>query len=330
MAKNIVVCLDGTRNQNETQNTNVHRIYGMVDKECSVANYLSGVGVGGRMISNALDSLGGRGLFRTVRTAYTFVQGNYLPGDRIFIFGFSRGAYAARHLAGMIVRLGFGLPSEQTYDRYRDLLRDGGRPMTQQPVEFLGMFDCVAGNQLYSLRPDTRILNDPRLETGILNVAHAISKDDRRFSFEPLIFVSTGQTRFSQVWLPGCHFDLGGDRNPGLNAFALLWMLREAYAAGLELTLMKCPGHAKTAWQDHGKPGGRDGFIASVDSAAPGNPTEYWTTRLGLRCKRAELEGAASVSPLPNLLDMDVCPRLCGVELFDYFGTAEGARSICS
>lgn len=298
----------------------------MIDKRRSVANYLSGVGVGGRMVSNALDAINGRGLFRIVRTAFTFVQGNYLAGDNIFIFGFSRGAYAARHLAGMIVRLGFGLPSEQSYDRYRDLLRNKSRPVTQQPVEFLGMFDCVPGNQLYSFRSDTRILNDPCLEPGILSFAHAVSRDDRRFSFEPLIFAKNGQKRFSQVWLPGYHFDLGGDRNPPLNGFALLWMLREAYASGLELTLMKCPGNAETVWQDHGKPGGTPGFIASIDSAAPGHPTEYLTTRLGLRCERAQLQGAVRISSIPKLEDLDVCPRGCDVDFFDYFSTVEGKR----
>jgi uncharacterized protein (DUF2235 family) len=322
--KNIVVCLDGTRNQNETQNTNVHRIYEMLDKNVSVQHYWSGVGVGGMFIGNALDSISGRGVFRAVRSAFTFIRGNYQTGDRIFVFGFSRGAFAARHLAGMIVRMGFGLPAETSYERYRKLLATGAATETRQVVDFLGMFDCVPGNQLYLLKRTLRSLNEPVLEAGITNVAHAVSRDERRWSFKPLLFRDGGQQTFHQVWFPGYHFDLGGDDNPPLNGFALWWMLREAYGYGLALTAIKCPSDAD-GWH-HGRLGVKLGFMPEIDSEAPGHPSDYWTTRRGLRCERMTLPDAPLISPQPDLAHLDLCPRGCGEELFDFFLTDEGKR----
>src|SRR5262249_36680980 len=150
----------------------------------TAAHYLSGVGIGGWAIGNALDAAMGRGLFRIMRNAFTFVAGNYQRGDRIFIFGFSRGAFAARHLAGMIARLGLGRFAEETYRKYRAQL-EAGTPApaltdSQPKVQFLGMFDCVPGNQIYLLRRHLRTLNSPCLESGIRHVAHAVSRDERR------------------------------------------------------------------------------------------------------------------------------------------------------
>src|SRR5205823_13848725 len=102
-------------NDNERQNTNIHHFFSMLDKSQTPAHYWSGVGIGGWAVGNALDATMGRGLFRIMRSAFTFVKGNYQRGDQIFIFGFSRGAFAARHLAGMIARLGLGRFAEETY-----------------------------------------------------------------------------------------------------------------------------------------------------------------------------------------------------------------------
>jgi hypothetical protein len=91
----------------------------LLDKRRSTGNYFSGVGIGGRMIGNLLDGASGRGVFRTVRAAYTFVRGNFIANDKLFIFGFSRGACAARHLAGMIARIGIHHHTEVGYDENR-------------------------------------------------------------------------------------------------------------------------------------------------------------------------------------------------------------------
>jgi hypothetical protein len=279
----IVVCFDGTRNENERQNTNVHRIFELLDKRYSIGSYYSGVGVGGRLVGRWLDEATGRGVFRTVRAAYTFVRGNFLQGDRIFIFGFSRGAFAARHLAGMVARIGIKHHVEAGYEKY--LLTLQGSPPSKRnggnhEVHFLGLFDCVPGNQLYLLQSRNRALNNATIEPDILNVAHAVSRDERRWSFKPLIFKSSAQDSFDQTWFPGFHSDVGGDDNPPLNDFACAWMARKAGACGLSLTeVPKGP----------------------FDPLSAGRPSDYLTTRLGIRSVRSELPCASKIGPVPVL-----------------------------
>jgi hypothetical protein len=285
-SRNIVVCFDGTRNQNETQNTNVHRLYELLDKRSTICSYYSGVGVGGRIIGNLLDSASGRGLFRTVRAAYTFVRGNYILGDKIFVFGFSRGAYAARHLAGMIARIGIKHHTEVGYDEYRRSLAGDTqhtRKGADHTVHFLGMFDCVPGNQLYTLGRVGSGVNNRILEPDILCMAHSVSTDERRWSFRPLIFSKTDQRQFNQAWFPGYHFDVGGDNNKPLNNFALAWMLVAAAESGL-LT-------AQLADFD-------------FDPTARGLPSDWPLTKLGLNCSRKSLPDTHLISPQPDYYNL--------------------------
>jgi uncharacterized protein (DUF2235 family) len=216
----------------------------------------------------------GRGVFRTVRSAFTFVRANYRDGDRIFIFGFSRGAYAARHLAGMIARIGIKAHPEDGYEQYRRSAGDSPRAVNHArgtDVQFLGLFDCVPGNQIYSIKQANHRMNNPFLESRIRNFAHAESKDERRWSFKPLILLKNDQESFSQRWFPGCHFDIGGDENRPLNDFALTWMLTQALTCGLPLS---------------------GGLSEPFDQAARPNPKEYFTTTLGLTCRRSKLPEA--------------------------------------
>lgn len=277
--KNIVVCFDGTWNQNDLEDTNPHRIIGLLDRRNSVSNYYSGVGAGG-FLDYLLDGATGRGLFRIVRAGYTFVKANYLAGDRIFIFGFSRGAYAARHLAGMIARCGLDWHPEATYDFYKRLLssrsQEGGRGCD---VQFLGLFDCVPGNQLYMMRKASRGLNSSLLEMRIKNFAHAASRDERRWSFKPLVFQQSAQAIFEQRWFPGYHFDVGGDKNTKLNNFSLAWILSQACRCGLSLS---------------------GPIPLDFDPLAKGEPSDWLPTKLGLTCIRSKLTEAALIDPSPS------------------------------
>jgi len=299
----------------------------MVEKSTTVAQYWSGVGVGGRALGNLIDAAMGSGGFRIMRSAFTFVRANHIPGDRIFIVGFSRGAFFARHLAGMIARLGLGRFAEETYVEYRNQVAARNRTETRQDVHFLGMFDCVPGNQIYLLRRSLQVLNHKQLEPGIRNVAHAVSRDEKRWTYAPLLFSNGGQATFEQAWFPGYHSDIGGDDNPPLNAFALWWMLREAYRHGLDFELIKCPEDAIGGWH-HGKLGIKLGFMADIDSTAPGIRSDWITTRLGLRRTRMALRDAAEVARQPLLEELDSCPRGCAEDMFEYFLTPEGSRRL--
>jgi uncharacterized protein (DUF2235 family) len=109
MAKNIVVCLDGTNNQlRAAVNTNVVRLFNLLDLSDAarqVAYYDPGVGTfssprawspPARMMSRYAGLMFGAGLRENLGEAYSFVMSTYEPGDRNFVFGFSRGAYSAR------------------------------------------------------------------------------------------------------------------------------------------------------------------------------------------------------------------------------------------
>lgn len=109
MPKNIVLCSDGTGNSTiKNRGTNVYKLYEAVDLETppgedqQVAFYDDGVGTGSLKTVRALGGAFGYGFARNVRQLYTQLARVYQPGDRIFLFGFSRGAYTVRALGGMI------------------------------------------------------------------------------------------------------------------------------------------------------------------------------------------------------------------------------------
>ena len=109
MAKNIVICSDGTGNRGgKTRGTNVWRIFNAVDHHSGnpeqITYYDDGVGTQGLRWVRLLSGAVGWGLSRNIREAYAFLAMNYECGDRIYLFGFSRGAYTVRSLAGVINR----------------------------------------------------------------------------------------------------------------------------------------------------------------------------------------------------------------------------------
>ncbi len=110
MPKNIVVCSDGTGNSGgKRRGTNVWRIFNAVDRNPDgqqITYYDDGVGTHNVRLLRLLGGAVGWGLSRNIREAYEFLAMNYQPEDRIFLFGFSRGAFTVRSLAGMICECG--------------------------------------------------------------------------------------------------------------------------------------------------------------------------------------------------------------------------------
>src|SRR5689334_4218024 len=112
--KRLVVCCDGTWNKPDAQTvTNIEKIARTVQTDPADAGgvqqlvyYVSGVGAGSYKADRILGGAFGFGLFHNVIAAYRFLAQNYEPGDEIFVFGFSRGAFTARSVAGMVARVG--------------------------------------------------------------------------------------------------------------------------------------------------------------------------------------------------------------------------------
>ena len=117
MARKIVICLDGTNNQYEAANTNVVKLYAMLDRDSNdqIAYYQPGIGTMApqglwgrfhRWFATRLDLAIAWLLQDHVTSAYRFLMRYYEAGDEIYIFGFSRGAYTARVLAAMLYKVG--------------------------------------------------------------------------------------------------------------------------------------------------------------------------------------------------------------------------------
>src|SRR5438067_2520897 len=111
MPRNLVVCFDGTNNQFGTNNTSVVRLAQVLERGPQTQRLYYDPGVGtmpepgmgtkiGGFFSRVLGLAVGAGLPWKVEEAYTYLMDYWEPGDRVFIFGFSRGAYSARVLAG--------------------------------------------------------------------------------------------------------------------------------------------------------------------------------------------------------------------------------------
>lgn len=109
--RKIVIFADGTGNSFATQESNIWRLYAALDKtektdrtpeELQLARYIPGVGTASNRILRMIDGATGIGVPSNVRKLYRFLCWNWMPGDEIFLFGFSRGAFTVRTLAGML------------------------------------------------------------------------------------------------------------------------------------------------------------------------------------------------------------------------------------
>jgi uncharacterized protein (DUF2235 family) len=257
--RRLVVFFDGTWNTPDTGDnvTNVVKLLRATpcsDGEVSqVLFYDKGVGTG-EFTDRIVGGASGKGLTENVIDGYRFLGNNYAEGDEIYIFGFSRGAYTARSLAGMLGRAGLlkarhlGSPLLKVIEISRsDLDGESKRKAiaalnldrhAEVPIECVGVWDTVGslgipgdlGRQLY-LKPYQ--FCDVELGTMVNVALHAVAIDEKRSAFAPTLWVSpTGQPLragqiVEQVWVPGVHSNVGGSYDDtGLSDIALEWMVR--------------------------------------------------------------------------------------------------------
>ena len=244
--KNIVICCDGTGNEFGRNNTNVVLTYMLAQKdEQQVVYYDPGVGTGGweyEEDSGGLRAKGdqatGRGLQRNVEDAYRYLMGRYAPGDRVYLFGFSRGAFTVRSLAGMLHKCGLLRADAGNLVEYASKLYNStdvdavaaefravfARPC---PVHFIGVWDTVESLVMNA----GKRFHDASLNPEVANGFHALAVDEVRRDFPPCLWEETataGQT-IEQVWFAGVHSDVGGWYDErGLSNLTLHWMLGKA------------------------------------------------------------------------------------------------------
>ena len=283
MAKNIVILLDGTSNQISRDRTNVLRLYQTLVKDADqLVYYDPGVGTFGgdsswfRTGAKAREVWGlatGMGLDRNVKEAYRFLIENYDDGsggdprerDKIMIFGFSRGAYTARVLAGFIHAIGLlpvhslnlldyayraykGIDEKDDHDAesFREVrLFERTLGTDRPPIRLLGLFDTVA-SVIENGRSGIRLKSHAFTSRNwsVESVLHAVAIDERRTMFQPQLWqpdqeywgnpfnqAAAQPQDIKEVWFAGGHGDVGGgypEKQSALAKIPLSWMIREA------------------------------------------------------------------------------------------------------
>ena len=279
MTKNIVVCCDGTNNQLNGDLTNVVRMFEVVVKDGrQAAFYDPGVGTMAdpfaqgpiRKRWSMIKGLAfGAGLDDNVHDAYRYLMSTYEEGDQVFLFGFSRGAFTIRVLAGMLYSVGLLHAGAEhlvpylwrTYRAIKTLPENASqsekdaaqrhqyevalirRSFTREcPVAFLGPWDTVGSVGMYN---HNQSFAYTFINPGVRIVRHAVSLDERRAAFRSNVFKADAtplpnqpnRSRVMNVWFPGVHCDVGGGyqwpTRSGLAMIAFEWMVHEAVAAGL-------------------------------------------------------------------------------------------------
>lgn len=284
MPKNIVICSDGTGNSAiKGRGTNVFKLYEAVDLHGhegdpnltrQVAFYDDGVGTESVKPLRLLGGAFGLGLSRNIRRLYADLVRTYEPGDRIYLLGFSRGAYTVRALAGLITTCGvldraqFGNDDDlqagvrRAYREYRRKYRTALGRYVRKPytaerarefreresareatIEFVGVWDTVDAVGLPDdiAAPINALVYrfqfpDLKLSPLVKRACHALSIDDERRTFQPVMWDEDGEEpgRIEQVWFAGVHANVGGGYpKQGMSLVALDWMMSKAEAAGL-------------------------------------------------------------------------------------------------
>ena len=263
MPRKIVVCSDGTSNEYGAHNTNVVGVFEAIVKDAQqIGWYDPGVGTFdplgrfmGKRVGKILGDAFGWGLQQNIEDAYEYLMNHYEAGDRLYLFGFSRGAFTVRALAGMLHKCGLlqkgsknliPYASAMYTTRDNDAIASGFKDTFCQPCQpfFIGVWDTV-GSLGYFFG---RRFFDATLHSDTPYGYHAISIDEQRKKFLPSIWdedkKASGQT-VEQVWFPGVHSDVGGSyQERGLSDGALVWLLRHAESAGLQLKPDWEDGHA--------------------------------------------------------------------------------------
>lgn len=275
MQERLIVCCDGTWQTLESAYpTNVVKIAQGIKTFDSqgmpqLVYYDEGLGT-----ENKVDAiLGGSfavGLSKNVQEAYRFLCFNYDPGDEIYLFGFSRGAYTVRSLGGLISYCGLVRRSHirrtpEAYEIYRELdsatrIRKG-REFQQKysysepaKITVLGCWDTVGSVGIPDILPfwsfDREInkkygFHDTTLSAIVERALHALSIDENRQVFQPTFMQQKSENKeqqLRQIWFPGDHSSIGGGTRAyrGLSNAALLWaidVIQNDFKLGLEFDL---------------------------------------------------------------------------------------------
>lgn len=262
MSKNIVIFSDGTGQEGgKGADTNIYKQFKMIENRTKrqIIFYDRGLGTGFRKV---IGSATGIGISHNIKECYAFIFKNYEAGDKIYLFGFSRGATTVRSLASFIDYFGI-LPKSrpELIDRAYKIYRIGNKKKRTDKakafveayhtmwthIEFVGCYDTVAALGLPIQFLDNIIERIPffkhrfhnlTLSPSVKHAYHALAIDDERKTFHPVLWDSTIEEnqQLKQVWFCGMHTDVGGGYDvQDLSDIPLVWMIRQSLKHGLLL-----------------------------------------------------------------------------------------------
>ena len=261
--RRLVVCADGTWNKPDEDDggqpapTNVVKMQRAVravaaDGTSQIVHYHSGVGTG-NVLDKWVGGITGAGLDQNILECYDFLVNNYNPGDELYFFGFSRGAYTARSLAGLVrnsglLRQEFASMEPEAFSLYRD--RDPAKhPNSDAAIAFrekfsheveircIGVWDTVGSlgvplGFLERLTENRYLFHDVTLSSRVKNAFHALAIDEQRKPFVPTLWkqpkddYDADANWLEQAWFSGVHSNVGGGyADAGLSDVTFLWML---------------------------------------------------------------------------------------------------------
>ncbi|HEV7321354.1 MAG TPA: DUF2235 domain-containing protein [Ensifer sp.] len=278
----LIVCCDGTWNTPDQVEaglpapTNVVKFrnaLASMDKDGQEQRpyYHTGVGTDGGLWDRVAGGGMGEGLDKNIMSGYNWLARNYEPGAKIWLIGFSRGAYTVRSLGGMISRCGllkaaemdektiwssiealfrsYRLPEKDTKPAIASKkmpfhgVKVGDKSKGSIPIHFVGVWDTVGALGIPDDLALLNLLDDPakhsfhdtNLSPIVANARHAIAIDETRQSFAPTLWTNVeDRPTVKQIWFPGVHGDVGGGYGRcGLSDGALRWMIEEARALDL-------------------------------------------------------------------------------------------------
>ena len=268
MKKRIVICADGTWNRPEKNvdkdfPTNVLKLSRSIqplgeDNIPQQVFYDWGIG---SYYDPIIGGATGKGLHKNIMDDYRYIVQNYSPGDELFLFGFSRGAYTIRCLCGMINNCGIikrtdAALIQQAFDHYKN-----GKPEyapkgtasvefrqkyshESKDVKFVGVWDTVGAMGIpvsfLGFLEEKDEFYDTKIGSNVRIARHALAIDEHRVDFKPTIWAPKENMDMKQVWFAGAHCDIGGSYKPddnyaSLSNVPLNWMIKEAEKAGLTI-----------------------------------------------------------------------------------------------
>lgn len=292
MPRNIVVCYDGTGNEYGDTNTNVVRAFEAIERDGQqIAFYDPGVGTfsylgrtAGRHVGPLLGKAFGLGLVENIEDGYEYLMNTHVPGDKVFILGFSRGAFQARVLADYIYKMGVLQKGSKNLIPYATKLYftrdnkdicDGFKATYCHPCEthFVGVWDTVASLGYFFAKKFSNSILNPDVKFAY----QAAAIDEKRKKFPVSLWDEDKRPEtqtMEQVWFAGVHSDVGGGyRERGLSNITLAWLMEKAEGAGLRL-----------------RPGWRDGVPGYPMETIHESRTGFW--KLWREAPRRIPEGA--------------------------------------